>query len=585
MALHNLTGFLPIFEWLPNYQRAALPGDIMAGVIVTIVLIPQAMAYAMLAGLPPQLGLYSCVLPIILYSALGSSRVLAIGPVGLMSLMTAEILAEMNPASRAEMILIGTTLALLAGIVLLTMRLVRFGAILNFLSHPVISGFTSASAILIAFSQLKHLLGLDMPRGLNLFEIIAFVARNSTLINWMAAIIGVVSILIILWLRGPLNHLLARLRLPAPLVNSIGKTGPLCVVVLSILITRQFALDQQSALAIVGAIPKGLPTLAMPPVDWPFWKELLPGALLIAVIGFLESVSVGKALASRKRQKIDANQELLGLGAANLGAAFSGGYPVAGGFGRSMVNFSSGANTPLASLITAGLMALSLMFLTPFLYYLPRTTLAAIIIVAVAGLIDFKTLRHTWNYDKADATSLIATFIAVLTAGLEPGIAFGAALSIALYLHRSSEPHMAIVGRVDDTEHFRNVERHPVTTYPHILALRIDENLYFANTNYLEDKIMNLVVDNKDVDHVVLVCSSISFIDSSALESLEMIIERLRNAGVTLHFAEIKGPVMDHLGKTDFLSRLGDGKVFLSIHEAIEYLHKKSKEHGQKTAP
>jgi len=585
MALHNLTGFLPIFEWLPNYQRAALPGDIMAGVIVTIVLIPQAMAYAMLAGLPPQLGLYSCVLPIILYSALGSSRVLAIGPVGLMSLMTAEILAEMNPASRAEMILIGTTLALLAGIVLLTMRLVRFGAILNFLSHPVISGFTSASAILIAFSQLKHLLGLDMPRGLNLFEIIAFVARNSTLINWMAAIIGVVSILIILWLRGPLNHLLARLRLPAPLVNSIGKTGPLCVVVLSILITRQFALDQQSALAIVGAIPKGLPTLAMPPVDWPFWKELLPGALLIAVIGFLESVSVGKALASRKRQKIDANQELLGLGAANLGAAFSGGYPVAGGFGRSMVNFSSGANTPLASLITAGLMALSLMFLTPFLYYLPRTTLAAIIIVAVAGLIDFKTLRHTWNYDKADATSLIATFIAVLTAGLEPGIAFGAALSIALYLHRSSEPHMAIVGRVDDTEHFRNVERHPVTTYPHILALRIDENLYFANTNYLEDKIMNLVVDNKDVDHVVLVCSSISFIDSSALESLEMIIERLRNAGVTLHFAEIKGPVMDHLGKTDFLSRLGDGKVFLSTHEAIEYLHKKSKEHGQKTAP
>ena len=572
MALHNLTRFLPILEWLPSYRRTALPGDIMAGVIVTIVLIPQAMAYAMLAGLPPQLGLYSCVLPIILYSALGSSRALAIGPVGLMSLMTAEVLAEMNPASQDEMILIGTTLALLAGIVLLTMRLIRLGAILNFLSHPVISGFTSASAILIAGSQLKHLLGLSMPQGLNLFEIIAFIARNGALINWTSAIIGLGSILIILWVRGPLSHLLARLRFPSTLIISVGKTGPLCVVALGILITWQLGLDRQSGLAIVGAIPKGLPTLAMPPVDWPFWKELLPGALLIAVIGFLESVSVGKALASRRRQKIDANQELLGLGAANLGAALSGGYTVAGGFGRSMVNFSSGANTPLASLITAALMALSLMFLTPYLYYLPRTVLAAIIIVAVAGLIDLKTLRHTWSYDKADAASLIATFVAVLTAGLEPGIAFGALLSIALYLHRSSQPHIAIVGRVGNTEHFRNVERHPVTTYPHILALRIDENLYFANTNYLEDRIMNLVVDNKDVDHVVLVCSSISFIDSSALESLEMIIERLRNAGVTLHFAEIKGPVMDHLKKTDFLSRLGDGKVFLSTHEAVEYL-------------
>lgn len=585
MALHNLTRLLPIFEWLPNYHRAALPGDIMAGVIVTIVLIPQAMAYAMLAGLPPQLGLYSCVLPIILYSALGSSRVLAIGPVGLMSLMTAEILATMNPSGWEETILIGTTLALLAGIVLLSMRLARLGAILNFLSHPVISGFTSASAILIACSQLKHLLGLDMPRGLNLFEIIAFVARNSALINWTAAIIGIGSILIILWLRGPLSHLLARLRLPAPLADSIGKTGPLCVVALGIVISWQLGLDQQSRLAIVGAIPKGLPTLAMPPIDWPFWKELLPSALLIAVIGFLESVSVGKALASRRRQKIDANQELLGLGAANLGAAFSGGYPVAGGFGRSMVNFSSGANTPLASMITAGLMALSLMFLTPLLYHLPRTVLAAIIIVAVAGLIDLKTLKHTWNYDKADAASLIATFVAVLTAGLEPGIAFGAALSIALYLHRSSQPHIAIVGRVGNTEHFRNVERHPVTTYPHILALRIDENLYFANTNYLEDKIMTLVVDNKDVDHVVLVCSSISFIDSSALESLELIIERLRNAGVTLHLAEIKGPVMDHLKKTDFLSRLGEGKVFLSTHEAVEYLCSTIDDCNQKSAP
>ena len=572
MRTTNFDKLIPIADWLPRYQRKQLPGDLMAGLIVTIVLIPQAMAYAMLAGLPPQAGLYSCLLPILLYTLFGSSRMLAVGPVGLMSLMTAEVIAEMAPANDGEALLIAVTLALLAGLVLLTMRLFRFGAILNFLSHPVISGFSSAAALMIGLSQLKHLLGLDIPRGANLFQMTQYIASHYDLVNWVALTLGSSAIALLLLIRGPLKKVLQSLSLPPSLISSATKSGPLWVVLLSLLLSWYFELNQLYQLAIIGEIPQGLPTFSLPTFDWPLYQQLSTAALLIALIGYLESVSVGKALASRKRQKIDPNQELMGLGMANLGSALSGGYPVAGGFGRSMVNASAGANSQLASLITALLLGVTLIFLTPYLYYLPRAVLAAIIIIAVSALIDLKTLKQTWRYNRSDCASLIATFFAVLVTGLETGILFGAALSIALYLHRSSHPHTAIVGRINGSEHFRNIDRHDAETYPNILLLRIDENLYFANTNFLEDRIINLVVDNREIEQVVLICSSISFIDSSALESLETIIEHLRNGGVTLHFAEIKGPVMDQLKKTHFLDQLGNGKIFLSTHEAVEAL-------------
>ncbi|NQV79581.1 MAG: STAS domain-containing protein, partial [Alphaproteobacteria bacterium] len=270
--------------------------------------------------------------------------------------------------------------------------------------------------------------------------------------------------------------------------------------------------------------------------------------------------------------KIDANQELLALGAANIAASVTGGYPVAGGFGRSGVNFAAGANTPLASIITAVLMALTLLFLTPLFYYLPRTALAAIIIVAVLNLIDIRTFRDAWRYNKADAVSLAATFVSVLVAGVEAGIVFGLAVSLALYLWRTSRPHIAVVGRVGETEHFRNVLRHSVKTVPGVLAIRVDESLYFANASYLEDHLLSAVADDKTIEHVVLICSAVNFIDASALDTLENMIVELRDAGVTLHLAEVKGPVTDKLQRTAFLEHLKPGSLYLSTHDALRAL-------------
>jgi len=567
MLRQKLKPFIPILEWLPTYKRAQLPGDLLAGIIVAIVLIPQSMAYAMVAGLPPQVGLYASVLPLLFYSLLGSSRTMAVGPVGLMSLMTGSLLAEMGINDTAQLLSIAVLLALLSGFTLLFMRLLKLGSVINFLSHPVISGFTSAAAILIMFSQLKHLFGIEIPSELGVIEKIGFTFSNSDQINATTLVIGLLSIVFLILIRSPLANKLA-----IKAGGILGKSAPLVVVVTGIFFTATFQLAESYGVAIVGAIPAGLPELKIPAFDQSLWQQILPGAMLIAVVGFLESISVAKALASRRREKIDANQELLALGASNISSAFSGGYPVAGGLGRSMVNFSSGANTPLASIITALLLAFALICLTPYLYNLPRAVLSAIIIVAVSALIDLETFKKAWRYDRADAASFLATFFAVLIIGIELGILLGAIISISLYLHRSSQPHIAVVGRIAGSEHFRNIDRHDVETHPHILALRIDENLYFANTNYLEDKIMGMIVDDSQIKELILICSAINFIDTSALDSLEMTIDRLRNAGVTVHLAEVKGPVMDKLKKSHFLAQLGEGKVFLSTHDAFTEL-------------
>jgi len=567
MLRQKLKPFIPILEWLPTYKRAQLPGDLLAGIIVAIVLIPQSMAYAMVAGLPPQVGLYASVLPLLFYSLLGSSRTMAVGPVGLMSLMTGSLLAEMGINDTAQLLSIAVLLALLSGFTLLFMRLLKLGSVINFLSHPVISGFTSAAAILIMFSQLKHLFGIEIPSELGVIEKIGFTFSNSDQINATTLVIGLLSIVFLILIRSPLANKLA-----IKAGGILGKSAPLVVVVTGIFFTATFQLAESYGVAIVGAIPAGLPELKIPAFDQSLWQQILPGAMLIAVVGFLESISVAKALASRRREKIDANQELLALGASNISSAFSGGYPVAGGLGRSMVNFSSGANTPLASIITALLLAFALICLTPYLYNLPRAVLSAIIIVAVSALIDLETFKKAWRYDRADAASFLATFFAVLIIGIELGILLGAIISISLYLHRSSQPHIAVVGRIAGSEHFRNIDRHDVETHPHILALRIDENLYFANTNYLEDKIMGMIVDDSQIKELILICSAINFIDTSALDSLEVTIDRLRNAGVTVHLAEVKGPVMDKLKKSHFLAQLGEGKVFLSTHDAFTAL-------------
>lgn len=567
---------LPILDWLGGYRRRNWPGDAMAGVIVAIMLVPQGMAYALLAGLPPQVGLYAGIVPLILYGLLGSSRALAVGPVAIVSLMVASAVGELVVAGHGDAVAIALVLALLSGVILLLMGLARFGFLVNFLSHPVISGFTSAVAMVIGFSQVKHLLGLDIPRGHLITDTIAAVLAQARDINPATVAIGGTAILLLLLSRGPLGQLLARAGLPASIAGSATKAGPLLVVVLGTLAVWGFGLDHETAVGaavgIVGEIPAGLPSVTAPHFDASLWRAALPAALLISFVGFLESVSVAKSLASKRHQKIDADQELLALGMANVGAAFTGAYPVAGGFGRSVVNFAAGANTQLASLITAMLMGVTVLFLTPLFHFLPKAVLAAIIMVAVFGLLDVQAFGKAWRYNKADAASMLATFGTVLTLGVEIGIVAGAALSIVLYLWRTSRPHMAIIGRVGESEHFRNVERHEVRTWPDILAVRIDESLYFANTAYLEDRLLAEAADRPALRHLVLVFSAVNFVDASALESLEHLIDRMQDYGVIVHLAEVKGPVMDRLERTDLPHRMGGGRIFLSTHQAMDAL-------------
>ena len=568
-----LKRLVPALDWLAHYERKHLPGDALAGVIVAALLIPQGMAYALLAGLPPQFGLYASLLPLAVYALLGSSRFVAVGPVAMVSLLIAAGVGELAEPGSARYLAFATGTALVVGAMQIAMGAARLGALTNFLSHPVLSGFSSAAAILIALSQVKHLLGVKLPQTEHLHELLAQLARAVPQTNGPTLLIGVASVLLLLAFSFLLPRLLARWKkLPPIAVQSFSKSGPLFVVIVGTAIVAAFHLGDTSGVNIVGEIPRGLPKFALPVLSVADYLSLIPLALTASFVGFLESISVAKSLAAKRRQKVASNQELIALGAANLAAGVTGAYPVTGGFSRSVVNFSAGANTALASLITAALIAVAVLFFTPLFYHLPQAVLAAVIIVAVAGLIDFATPRRLWRYDKADATALLLTFAAVLAVGIERGILLGAAATIALYLWRTSRPHMAVVGRVANTEHFRNVRRHEVQTLPHVLLLRIDESLYFANAKHIEDFVLCAAADRPQLRHLVLICSAINFIDASALETLRELLTRLRDAGIQLHLAEVKGPVTDRLTRTEFLDQLGHEHVFLSTQAAYENL-------------
>lgn len=572
MSTSDLRRFIPALEWSARYRQEDLPADILAGVIVAIMLVPQAMAYALLAGLPPEIGLYASILPLTAYAAFGTSRTLAVGPVAIVSLMVASALQGLEGVNEDAYPMMALLLALMSGSMLLAMGFLRLGFLMNFLSHPVISGFTSAAALVIGLSQVRHLLGINLPRSPSVIETVQSVIGASDLVNPTAAILGFGSVAFLIAWRSGFTRLAANGGSPGGTLDAIAKSGPLVAVIVTTLLVTAMDLKNIASVKVVGAIPAGLPGLTTPEFTALPWQDLALAAFLISFVGFLESVSVAKALGSKRRQKVDANQELIGLGAANIASAFSGGYPVTGGFSRSVVNFTAGAVTPLASLVTAALIALTVLFLTPLFYYLPKATLAAIILVAVATLVDFGAARAAWRYNKADALSLAGTFAAVLAFGVEQGIIVGAAISIGLYLWRTSRPHMAVVGRVGTTEHFRNILRHDVQTCPHVRAVRVDESLYFANANFLEGAVLHLIADHPEVKHVVLICSAVNFIDASALETLERLTSELRDAGVLLHLTEVKGPVMDKLEGTAFMSELKPGKVYLSTHEAMTEL-------------
>ena len=565
----SLKRYLPILDWGARYDRDTATSDAVAAVIVTIMLIPQSLAYAMLAGLPPEVGLYASIAPLILYAVFGTSRALAVGPVAVVSLMTAAAVGQVAAQGTPEYWGAAIALALMSGLMLTAMGLLRLGFMANFLSHPVISGFITASGIIIAASQLKHILGVKAG-GHNLAEVLASLAQSVGDANPVTAVIGVSVAAFLFWARKRLKPLLIAKGLRPRLADVIAKAGPVMAVAASTLAVWGLGLHERGV-AIVGAIPSGLPPLALPSLDPALWSSLAVSALLISVVGFVESVSVAQTLAAKRRQRIVPDQELIGLGAANIGAAFTGGFPVTGGFARSVVNFDAGAETPAAGAFTAVGILLAALLLTPLLYFLPVATLAATIIVAVLSLVDLGALRRTWAYSRPDFAAQLATIALTLGFGVEAGILAGVGLSIFLHLYTSSRPHVAVLGLVPGSEHFRNIRRHNVVTAPHVLMMRIDESLYFANARFLEDHVADAVAADPALRHVVLMCSAVNEIDASALESLEAIDQRLKAAGLRLHLSEVKGPVMDRLKRTDFLDHLS-GDVFLTQYDAFHAL-------------
>ena len=569
--MRALSRFLPILDWGRGYNSAVLTNDLVAAGIVTIMLIPQSLAYAMLAGLPPEIGLYASILPIIAYALFGTSRTLAVGPVAVISLMTLTAASSVATPGSAEFIAAAMVLALLSGAMLMLMGVLKLGFLANLLSHPVVSGFITASGIIIATSQLKSILGVSAS-GEAMPELVSSIVANIGGTNLPTLAIGVLSVAFLFWVRKGLKPLLMRFRIPPRAADLTAKAGPIAAVATSTLAVVAFGLED-TGVKVVGAIPRSLPPFTVPLFDLSLWQQLAVPALLLSIIGFVESVSVAQTLAAKKRQRIDPDQELIGLGAANVAASFTGGYPVTGGFARSVVNFDAGAETPAAGAFTAVGIAVAALFLTPLLHSLPIATLAATIIVAVLSLVEFKTLRTVWHYSRADFAAMAATILVTLLVGVEPGVMAGVGLSLALFLWRSSRPHAAIVGRVPETGHFRNVLRHKVITDPRVVTIRIDESLTYLNARWLEEFVLEEVADHPQVEHLVLMCSAVNAIDASALESLEAINHRLSDAGVRLHLSEVKGPVMDALERSHFLADL-TGRVFLSQDEAFSTLVK-----------
>lgn len=565
----GLGSFLPMLDWAHQYNRDTLVSDLVAAVIVTIMLIPQSLAYASLAGLPPEVGLYASIAPLLLYTVLGTSRVLAVGPVAVVSLMTATAIAEHAVIGSAHYAAVAITLAFLSGAMLLLMGVLRLGFLASFLSHPVISGFITASALLIAAGQLKVILGVKVE-GHNFFELVAGLVNQLAHVHAVTAALGLSMVAFLFWARRWLKPLLLFWGLSTRLADALAKAGPVAGIAMTALLTWHFEWHL-AGVKIVGTVPAGLPPLSWPQWDMALWKELAVPALLISVVGFVESVSVGQTLAAKRRQRIEPDRELVALGASNVGAALTGGFPVTGGFARSVVNFDAGAQTPAAGAFTAVGILLAALLLTPALYFVPQATLSATIVVAVLSLVDLRILRSTWDYSRADFSAVVVTLLVTLAAGVEAGLVAGVALSLLLYLFKTSRPHIAEVGLVPGTEHFRNVLRHKVKVSERLASLRVDESLYFANARVLEDRVNALVAERPQLAHLVLLCSAINDIDASALESLEAINQRLADAGVCLHMSEVKGPVMDRLQGTDLINHL-NGQVYLTHFQAVSEL-------------
>lgn len=567
--MSRLTAFLPIAGWLKTYTREDFNSDLFAGIITAILLVPQGIAYAILAGLPPQLGLYAGILPPVAYALLGTSRTLSVGPVSIAAIMIAGVLSAPGIKALGDPLQSALILAAESGLIMLLMAFMRMGGLVNFISHPVLTGFTSGASILIIGSQLPQLAGLKPPAcgfdgGCYRDYLPAY--------NSATFAVGLAAVMLLVFFGKPLAALLKKAGVKPTLVTAVSKCGPLLTVLLSTVAVGYWGLSAQHNVAVVGVVPPGLPALSLDFMGFEKWRLLLPGAAFIALIAYVESVAIAKVTANLRGEKIIPNQELIALGAANLLTALSGGMPVAGGFSRTMVNFSAGARSQMAMLIAAAILALAVIFFSPLFESIPKAALAAIILVAIIPLVRLGNIVHTWKYDRGDGMAEIATLLGVLVLGIEEGISLGIILTVVSCLRRTSRPHIAVVGRIPETGHYRNIKRHSVETWQHLLLLRIDESITFANVNYIEEFITAELRRQAPIKHIILIFTSVSDIDTTALEALENLNHALQAAGMTLHLSEAKGPVLDKLEKTDFFTQLKPGKVFFHTEDAVREL-------------
>ncbi|MEM7159761.1 MAG: sulfate permease [Myxococcota bacterium] len=535
-------------------RRTNLRRDLTAGLTTAVMLIPQAMAYAMLAGLPPIVGLYASTLPLVVYALIGSSRELAVGPVAMVSLLVATALGPMAEAGSADYVAYAIVLSLLVGLLQTAMGLLRAGFLVNFLSHPVVSGFTSAAALIIGFSQLQHLLGVDIPRSHHVHTIVAEAIGRVSDVQGHTLAIGLASIVSLVVMKRFVP------RWPRALVVVVGST----VMVWGLGL-------RERGVAIVGDVPAGLPSLSLPRFDLGTMEALLPTAIIISLVGFMESISVAKAFARRAHYEVDPNRELLGLGLANLAAAVFRGYPVTGGFSRTAVNAQAGARSGVAGLVTAGVVVVTLLVFTDLFFYLPKAVLAAVIMTAVFGLVDVAEVKHLWKADRTDLALLVLTFAATLGLGIEAGIGIGVGASMLWFVVRTTRPHYAVLGRLPGTVHYRNVERfEQAQPVPGILMLRIDASFYYGNVAFLKQTLSRHLGQDSTIRDVILDASGVNRLDSSAASALAQIREDLQSRGIGLYLASVKGPVRDAMQRSGLAPALGPAARAMSVHDAVE---------------
>lgn len=553
MQIENI---LPVLDWLPNYKKQELKGDLFAGLTVGVMLIPQGMAYAMIAGLPPIYGLYASFIPQIIYAFFGTSRQLSVAPVAMISLLIGAGVSQFADVGSAEYISLAILLALMVGALQLLFGLFRMGFLVNFLSQPVISGYTSAAAIIIGLSQLKHLLGVNMPSSNLIHEIVGATNTHISGTHLLTVVIGVVSIFLIVFIK--------RLNKSLP--------GPLIIVALGILAVSVLNL-QEAGVKIVGAVPEGLPSFSLPELSLEGIGSLFSLALIISLVGFMESISIAKAIQTKRRNyKVSANKELIGLGLSNIAGSMFSAFPVSGGFSRTAVNDQAGANTNLSAWISAIVVGLTLLFFTSLFYNLPNAILAAIIMVAVFGLIDVKTPVFLYRIHRKDFYMLVITFVATLVFGVQIGIITGVVLSLGLLIHRSVYPHLAELGKLPDTNFYRNLSRFPEAhERKDALVFRFDSELYFANINYFKERLEEMIArKGKGLKVIVLNAQSIYNIDSSAAKGLEEIVDDCRSRGMDFYMTEVIGPVRDKLRLTGLLDKIGTDHFKMRCQDALD---------------